>query len=112
MHVSWTAKEPDVEGVTYRADLPVERSMSVDSGGAGLGLAQPRPGRRPTLPSIAKARPDLAAQAHPRRNGRLSPESTSIGISRRVWWLCPVAPDHEWEASPANRIHGGTGCPF
>src|ERR1700677_3423902 len=46
--------------------------------------------------SLARARPDLALQWHPERNGTLTPDQVAVGSSRRVWWRCPVDVDHEW----------------
>lgn len=48
-------------------------------------------------------RPDLAAQWHPSRNGDLLPSQVTLGTRTRVWWMCEVAPDHEWEATICNR---------
>lgn len=57
--------------------------------------------------------PKLVAQWHPTKNGDLLPDEISYGSGRRVWWKCPGGPDHEWQASPHNRICGkGAGCPF
>jgi len=54
---------------------------------------------------------------HPTRNGGLTPASVLAGASVQVWWLCPVAEDHEWQAAPvvlgaASISKGNTGCPF
>jgi hypothetical protein len=56
--------------------------------------------------------PEVAAQWHPTKNGVLTPSQVTAGSSKRVWWRCPLGPDHEWEASPANRTRAGGGCPF
>ena len=55
---------------------------------------------------------ELVAQWHPTKNGILTPEEISYGSGRRIWWKCPVAPDHEWRATPNARTSNGTGCPF
>ena len=55
--------------------------------------------------------PELIAQWHPTKN-YLKPEEVRRGSIKKIWWKCPVAEDHEWEASPNNRT--GTikrGCP-
>ncbi len=62
--------------------------------------------------SLALHRPDLAAQWHPSRNGRLTPHDLLPGSARRVWWSCPRGTDHEWLAAARDRIRQGTGCPF
>jgi len=59
---------------------------------------------------MAITRPDLAAQWHPTKNGSLTPSDVTAGTHTTAWWLCPVAPDHEWQATGANRLKG-TGCP-
>lgn len=60
--------------------------------------------------SLARLRPDLATQWHPSRNGALGPEQVTVFSGRKVWWLCPVADDHEWTASVSSRS-AGNGCP-
>lgn len=55
--------------------------------------------------------PDVASQWHPTRNGTLKPSDLVAGSNRDVWWLCPEGPDHEWRATPAGRVGGGSGCP-
>lgn len=59
--------------------------------------------------SIATERPELVDEWHPTKNGELTPDSTSFGSVKKVWWRC--AHDHEWEASPNNRSKG-QGCPY
>ncbi|MGK5111666.1 zinc-ribbon domain-containing protein [Geodermatophilus sp. CPCC 205506] len=63
--------------------------------------------------NLAAARPDVAVQWHPTRNGQLRPQDVRPGSSVRVWWLCPVHPDHEWRAAPSSRTKAvkPTGCP-
>jgi len=55
--------------------------------------------------------PDLVDQWDHVRNGGLSPHDLSAGSGRRVWWVCPLGPDHRWRAKPNNRTYGA-GCPF
>ncbi len=55
--------------------------------------------------------PEIAAQWHPTKNGDLRPEDVSAGSGKKVWWKCPVADDHEWAATIANRAGRGSGCP-
>jgi hypothetical protein len=61
---------------------------------------------------LATIRPDIAAEWHPTRNGHLSASVVGLGTRQKVWWKCPVAPDHEWEASIVNRTTPSveTGC--
>jgi hypothetical protein len=57
--------------------------------------------------------PALVAQFDLRRNRPITPETISYGSARKVWWTCPVGPDHRWEATPnARTCPNATGCPF
>jgi rubrerythrin len=60
--------------------------------------------------SLAAQRPDLAQQLDPHRNPGTRPDTIGVFSSRKVWWLCPTC-HHTWQATPANRARGGTGCP-
>jgi len=63
--------------------------------------------------TLAAKRPDLAAQWHPVLNGKLKATDVGPGSSKRVWWKCPAAIDHEWETTIAGRTqHDQVGCPF
>lgn len=62
--------------------------------------------------SFAETNPDLANQWHPTKNGILKPNDITKGIDKRVWWKCPVADDHEWEASLLDRTRRGNKCPM
>jgi len=57
-------------------------------------------------------RPDLADQWHPTKNGLLTPSDIVAGTHKQIWWKCPVADDHEWQASAGDRTAYDTGCPF
>ena len=61
--------------------------------------------------SLAIKAPNLVSQWHPTKNGGLKPRDISYRTNRKVWWKCPVAPDHEWEASACARVKS-SGCPF
>ena len=42
----------------------------------------------------------------------IDPTMVTAGSHKKVWWKCPVAPDHSWEASIQNRAKSkGTTCP-
>ena len=56
--------------------------------------------------------PRLLAQWHSTKNGDLFPDEVSYGSARHIWWRCPNGPDHEWRATPSNRIGKRRGCPF
>ena len=49
--------------------------------------------------------PELLQQWHPKRNGKLVPESIRAKSRRQIWWLEPSC-GHEWVASPADRQKG------
>ncbi len=55
--------------------------------------------------------PALAREWHPSRNAGLAPNSVSFGVRARVWWKCPEADDHEWQARVFDRVRGAR-CPF
>lgn len=52
--------------------------------------------------------PDIAAQWHPTKNGKSTPEQFLPGSHRSVWWQCGHG--HEWKALIKSRIEGN-GCP-
>ena len=58
--------------------------------------------------SLAAVAPEIAAEWHPTKNGKLTPRDVVAGTDRRIWWRCPKGPDHEWQANIANRTdrHG------
>ncbi len=60
--------------------------------------------------SLAALAPMIAAEWHPTRNGKLTPETVSAGSNRRAWWRCEDG--HVWKA-PINRRAGTqkSGCP-
>lgn len=62
----------------------------------------------PRLPTLAAARPDLAAEWEPVLNRDLGPDQITLGSDRRVWWLCTHG--HRWFARVQARVTG-TGCP-
>ena len=41
----------------------------------------------------------------------LTPVQVVAGAHKKVWWKCPVADDHEWQAILSSRTFQGTGCP-
>lgn len=71
--------------------------------------------RMPTVPyeRLHKARPDLARQWHPTKNGKLKPSDFTMRSGRLAWWKCPKGSDHVWQARIATRTgKAGGGCPF
>ena len=41
---------------------------------------------------------ELAAEWHPTKNDGLTPDLIVAAATVKVWWKCPKAPDHEWQA--------------
>jgi hypothetical protein len=62
--------------------------------------------------SLAEFDPVLASQWHPVKNGDLQPEDVTQKTQSKAWWVCPVNPEHEWEASIRNRAVLKAGCPY
>ena len=54
----------------------------------------------------------ILKQWHPVKNDNSTPTDITIGSSKKVWWKCPVAEDHEWQSNIKNRIMNNSGCPF
>ncbi|MCB9605477.1 MAG: zinc-ribbon domain-containing protein [Polyangiaceae bacterium] len=62
---------------------------------------------------LATVAPEVAAQWHPKKNGKRTPKEIVSGSSEQVWWKCPKGRDHEWRGSVAGRTGGKRlGCPF
>ncbi len=53
--------------------------------------------------------PELAAQWHPVKNGKLRPSDVTVNSNKKVWWQCKLG--HEWQATIADR-NSGRNCPF
>lgn len=54
--------------------------------------------------------PNIAAQWHSTKNGKMTPDMVSYGSSKKVWWLCNKC-KNEWYTSVANRTCCNRGCP-
>lgn len=59
---------------------------------------------------LASAFPDIAAQWHPTKNGKLTPQACTPASNRRVWWICPLG--HEYQAAIGARSVNGSDCPY
>ena len=55
--------------------------------------------------------PELVAQFDVDANGGRTPDQVVAGTVERLWWACPVAPDHRWQAPGYSRIYINSGCP-
>ncbi|MBI5480854.1 MAG: zinc-ribbon domain-containing protein [Deltaproteobacteria bacterium] len=70
-------------------------------------------GRRVSVTnSLARLRPDLAAEWHTTRNGGLTPAQVTLGTNLKVWWWCARNPRHLWAAPVKARARDGAGCPY
>ncbi|MDQ4214079.1 zinc-ribbon domain-containing protein [Microbacterium capsulatum] len=58
---------------------------------------------------LATARPEVAADWHPTRNGEMTPFDVTLGSGRKVWWRCFQG--HEWQAVVNSRARGSR-CPM
>lgn len=63
--------------------------------------------------------PEIAAQWHPARNGKLTPDKVLPASNKEVWWLLPYDDpntnkhfDFEWRAPVKSRTKKDCGCPF
>ena len=56
---------------------------------------------------LATTHPEIAAEWHPTKNGKLKPDDFKIGSDKIVWWMC--AKGHEWKTNIYHRQL--TGCP-
>lgn len=68
--------------------------------------------------NLAKMRPDLAAQWHPTKNGKLTPDKVACNSSKEVWWYMPYDDpdtgkhfDFEWSEQIGLRTLY-SNCPF
>lgn len=59
--------------------------------------------------SIATVAPQLLAEWHPKKNGKIVPEYINAMSNKVFWWKCCKC-GHEWE-SPVYRRTRGNGCP-
>jgi len=62
--------------------------------------------------SLKECFPIISSQWHPTKNGAALPDFVVAGSKEHFWWKCPVADDHEWQASAGDRTAYDTGCPF
>lgn len=56
---------------------------------------------------LATTAPSIAAEWHPTKNGKLSPQNVQGHTAKKVWWKCPK--NHEWEDKVTNR-NTGSDC--
>ncbi len=59
--------------------------------------------------ALSATYPELIAQWHPTKNGKLTPANVIWTSYTKVWWLCPKG--HEWQARVYYRVHRKHACP-
>jgi len=94
-------KGPDHEWIA----MPASRTRRGDGCPACQGL------QVSVTNSLISLNPKVASEWHPTKNGELKLEDVVAGSSKKVWWKCDVAEDHEWEAAIYDRALGNeSGC--
>ena len=58
---------------------------------------------------LAAVNPELAQEWDYSHNDGMTPQSVTLGSSKKVWWIGKCG--HEWKASISNRVKG-RGCPY
>lgn len=53
----------------------------------------------------------LRLEFHPTKNSALKPELVTLKSRVRIWWRCPVNPEHEWQESVHYRVKTRNKCP-
>ena len=56
---------------------------------------------------LSVTHPDIASEWHPEKNGSVTPEQVVAGSNKKVWWICPEGPDHEWQATKVQGLYVG-----
>jgi superfamily II DNA or RNA helicase len=62
--------------------------------------------------SLFTTHPKLALEWHAPLNNNLTPKEVLAGSNKKVWWQCPVDPDHTYLAIIASRALRPGGCPI
>lgn len=58
---------------------------------------------------LATTHPTIAAQWHPTKNGKLTPQMITHGSTKKTWWHGKCG--HEWMQIIKNRTLANAGCP-
>lgn len=61
---------------------------------------------------ISVTHPQLLAEWHPTKNGRLRPQHLTAGSKRLVWWQCGRKPAHVWQTPLHCRTLTRGTCPL
>lgn len=95
-----------------KVDSSHEWEAQIDSRMSGCGCPDCAHTRVSKQNCLSNEFPYIAAQLHPAKNAEITGDNIAAMSSRKVWWKCAKGPDHEWQATPANRTGRGSGCPF
>ena len=96
---------PDHE---WQAAPLVIGKISIARGNTGCPFCA---GQRASVTNSLANHPQLVAEWHPTGNGDLTPADVVAGTGKKLWWRCLEDPDHEWQATGANRTRA-RGCPM
>ena len=58
---------------------------------------------------LGSAKPQIATEWRPTKNGLLRPENVTVYSNRKAWWICKEG--HEYAAVISRRV-SGSGCPY
>ena len=61
--------------------------------------------------SLARNAPGIASFWHKERNFPRTPETVYAHSKEKAWWICPVNPEHLWEAQIGSRVSEKSNCP-
>lgn len=64
----------------------------------------------PGQTDLATLFPKIAAQWHPTKNRKMTPDQVTAGSEKSVWWRCEKG--HEWQSFVWLRTRQGQGCPY
>ena len=59
--------------------------------------------------SLGTISPAIAAEWHPKKNNKLTPQDVTPYSQKKAWWICNKG--HEWETTVHSRSMG-YGCPY
>ncbi len=62
--------------------------------------------------NLLMTHPSVAAEWHPTKNSPASPENFLPTSHKKVWWVCSVNSEHQWQALIYARARNGYGCPY
>lgn len=94
---------------TWRCERGHEWTTSMKKRTSGQGCPYCA-GKRTTMEtSLAHLYPAIAAEWHPSKNGRATPDQITPGSNKKRWWTCDNG--HAWHAVVHSRVQDN-GCPY